>query len=93
MKITTYSSPNCPYCTQLKDFLKEKKVEFEEVDLGQDPERAEELIKKSGQMGIPVTIIEKDSKEQIIIGFNREELAKALKWSMILPLSVPDQPV
>ena len=79
MKITTYSSPSCPYCTQLKDFLKEKKVEFEEVDLGQNPERAEELIKKSGQMGIPVTIIEKDSKEQIIIGFNREELTKALE--------------
>jgi glutaredoxin-like YruB-family protein len=75
-KIIVYSTKMCPYCTMLKDFLKEKKVEFEAVDVGEDREKAEEMIKKSGQMGVPQ--IEINGK--IIVGFNKlaieEELSK-----------------
>ncbi|MEK6948803.1 MAG: glutaredoxin domain-containing protein, partial [Nanoarchaeota archaeon] len=57
-----------------KDFLKEKKVDFKDVDVGADQEAANEMVEKSGQMGVPV--IDVDGK--IIIGFDKEELEKAL---------------
>ncbi|MBN2421917.1 glutathione S-transferase N-terminal domain-containing protein [Candidatus Woesearchaeota archaeon] len=75
-KIIVYSTKMCPYCTMLKDFLREKNIEFEAVDVGEDREKAEEMIRKSGQMGVPQ--IEINGK--IIVGFNKlaieEELSK-----------------
>jgi len=66
-KIIVYSTKMCPYCNMLKDFLKQKNIEFEAVDVGEDRERAEEMIRKSGQMGVPQ--IEINGK--IIVGFNK----------------------
>jgi len=57
-----------------KDFMREKGVEFEEVDVMQSEKAREELIEKSGQLGVPV--IEADGK--IMVGFNREKLAELL---------------
>jgi glutaredoxin len=59
----------------LKQFLKEKKVEFKEIDVGENPKAANEMIEKSGQIGVPV--IDIDGK--IIVGFNPEEIKRALK--------------
>lgn len=72
MKI--YTTPTCPYCRAEKQFLKQNNVHFEEVDVSRDNEAAHEMIEKSGQMGVPVTEI--DGK--IIVGFDREAIAKAL---------------
>lgn len=74
-KIKIYTTPSCPYCVALKQFLKERNFEFEEIDVSQDEKAAEEMIQKSGQMGVPV--VEIDS--QIIVGFDRELIEKALK--------------
>ncbi|MBN2459743.1 glutaredoxin family protein [Candidatus Woesearchaeota archaeon] len=74
-KIKVYSTPTCPYCTMAKDFLKQKKVEFEDVDVSKDRDAAMEMIDKSGQMGVPVL----DIKGKIIIGFNVPEIESALK--------------
>lgn len=71
--ITIYSTPTCPYCKMAKAFLTEKNIPFTEVDVSADEAKAREMIEKSGQMGVPV--IDVDGK--IIVGFDREELAKA----------------
>jgi len=58
-----------------KHFLKENNIDFEEIDVASDRKAAEEMIEKSGQMGVPV--IEIDG--EIIVGFNKEALKKTLK--------------
>jgi len=73
-KIKVFSTPLCPYCVALKNFLKEKKIAFEEIDVSQDRKAAEELIRKSGQMGVPVIEIDKE----IIVGFDRQRLKELL---------------
>ncbi|MEE9322984.1 MAG: glutaredoxin domain-containing protein [Candidatus Aenigmarchaeota archaeon] len=74
-KVKVYSTPTCPYCKMAKEFLKEKGIEFEDVDVSTDQEAAKEMIKKSGQMGVPQ--IEINGK--MIIGFDREKLEKELE--------------
>jgi len=72
--IKVYSTPTCPYCVTLKNFLKEKSLEFEDIDVAADPAKAQEMIEKSGQMGVPVV----DIDGQIIVGFDREKIMKLL---------------
>ena len=76
-KVKVYSTPTCPYCKMAKDFLTEKEIEFEDVDVSQNHEAANEMIKKSGQMGVPQ--IEINGK--MIVGFNREAIEKELEKS------------
>jgi len=73
-KVKVYSTATCPYCRKLKDFLNEKKVPFENVDVGQDREAVKEMREKSGQMGVPVVDIE----GKIIVGFEKEEIIREL---------------
>jgi glutaredoxin-like YruB-family protein len=74
-KVKIYSTPTCPYCHAEKEYLKEKKIKFEDIDVSKDQAAAEEMIEKSGQMGVPVTIIDNTT---VIIGFDRAALKKAL---------------
>lgn len=73
-KIVIYSAPECPYCTLAKDFLNENNIEFEEIDVSSDSKKADEMMEKSGQQGIPV--IEIDGK--IIVGFDKEKIKERL---------------
>ena len=73
--VKVFSTPTCPYCVVLKEFLKEHNIEFEEIDVAKDKKAAEEMIKKSGQMGVPV--IEIDG--QIVIGFDKGKISELLK--------------
>lgn len=75
MPIKIYSTPQCPWCVLAKNYFKANKIEFEDFNVGEDQEKAKEMVKISGQMGVPVIVI----GEQIIIGFNQEEIEKALK--------------
>jgi len=74
-KIKVYSTPACPFCHLLKEFLKEKGVEFEEIDVSKDEEKAKEMVEKTGQMGVPVVEID----GQIVIGFDKEKIEKLLR--------------
>ena len=65
-KIKIYSTPTCSWCMRLKDFLDEKNIEFDNIDVSKSHEAAHELMNKSGQMGVPVT----DIDGTIIIGFD-----------------------
>ena len=72
--ITIYKTKTCSYCHLAEEFLKEKKIKFKSIDVGEDTKAAQAMIKKSGQMSVPV--IDIDGK--IIIGFDRSALKKAL---------------
>ncbi len=74
-KVKVYSTPTCPYCHQEKEFLKENKIGFEDINVAADEKAAKEMIEKSGQMGVPVTEI----NGTIIVGFDKEKIKKALK--------------
>ncbi|MCD6284074.1 glutathione S-transferase N-terminal domain-containing protein [bacterium] len=75
--IKVYSTPMCPYCYTLKEFLKENGFEFEDIDVSKDKKSLDEMVEKSGQMGVPV--IEIDG--EIITGFDKEKICKKLKIS------------
>lgn len=74
MNVTVYSTPNCGFCVKIKQYFKEKGVAFTEYDVAADREKAEEMVKKSGQMGVPVT----DINGTIIVGYNRPKIDEAL---------------
>ncbi len=73
-KVKIYSTPTCPFCIRTKQFLKENNIDFEDIDVSSDQARAQEMIQKSGQMGVPVLDIE----GEIIIGFDKDKIIKAL---------------
>jgi len=75
VKVTVYSTSWCPWCARAKDFLKQNKIAFRDVNVENDPKAAQEMAEKSGQMGVPVI----DIDGTIIIGFNEPEIRKALK--------------
>ena len=72
--IKVFSTPICPYCVTLKTFLKENNIEFEDIDVSVDEKAREEMIQKSGQMGVPVIEV----NGQIVIGFDKEKISELL---------------
>lgn len=72
--VKVYTTSTCPYCAMVKNFLKERNVPFEELDVGKDRNALNEMVKKSGQIGVPVVDIE----GKIIVGFDREAISKEL---------------
>ena len=73
-EIKVYSTPTCPWCHRMKDFLKEKGVEFVDLDVAADDTARNEMIEKSGQMGVPQ--IEINGK--MIVGFDQEAIEAEL---------------
>jgi len=73
-KVRIYSTPTCPWCIRVKQFLKENNIVFEDYDVSSDPAKAEEMVKKTGQMGVPVLDIE----GEIIVGFDKEKIKASL---------------
>ena len=74
-KVIVYSTPTCPWCVKVKEFLKENNVKFEDKDVSADEKARAEMAEKSGQMGVPVIVIE---GHKPIVGFDAEAIKKAL---------------
>jgi len=74
-KVVIYSTPTCPYCKRAKDYLSRKGIPYTDINVAQDREKAKEMIQKSGQMGVPVIIIDDN---EIVVGFNQSLLDKLL---------------
>ena len=72
--VTVYSTPTCTWCNTLKTHLRKHKIRFTDVDVSQDPSMAEELVRKSGQQGVPQTEID----GEIIVGFDKTRINKLL---------------
>ena len=75
MAITVYSTPTCSYCNLAKDYFRKSGVRFTDYNVAQNMAKADEMVKKSGQMGVPVI----DINGKIIIGFNKPEIERALR--------------
>lgn len=75
MEIKIYTTSTCPYCEMAKKYFKSKNIEFQEINVQDNPEAAVELIEKSGQMGVPVIEIDK----KIIIGFNKSAIERIIE--------------
>ena len=73
--VKVYTTSTCPYCTMVKNFLKEKNITFEEADVGRDRSAAKEMVDKTGQMGVPVV----DIDGKIIVGFDKEAISRELR--------------
>ena len=73
--VIIYSTSHCPYCIKLKDFLKENNVKYVEYNVEEDKDKANEMVEKSGQMGVPVI----DIDGTVIVGFDKQAVAKALR--------------
>jgi len=72
--VIVYSTPTCPFCGRAKQFLKDNNVVFEDIDVSENEEKAQEMIKKSGQMGVPVL----DIDGEIVVGFDKDRIKQAL---------------
>jgi glutaredoxin 3 len=70
MNVIVYTTPTCPYCKMVKDFLSQRGISFEERDVSRNSSYAQELANSTGQMGVPVTIID----GQVVVGFDRGRL-------------------
>ena len=74
MNVTIYSTPTCPYCHQAKQYLNSRQVPFTDRNVASDPQAAEEMVRHSGQRGVPVLVI----GDTVIIGFDRPKIDAAL---------------
>ena len=67
-KIIIYSTSTCVYCVMAKEYFDEKGFKFEEKNVGLDRKAAQEMVEKSGQLGVPVI----DIDGNIVVGFQSE---------------------
>ena len=73
-KVVIYSTPTCPYCHRAKEYLSRKGIPYTDINVAEDREKAKEMTQKSGQMSVPVIIID----DEIVVGFNQVLLDKLL---------------
>ena len=73
-KITIYSTPTCHFCHMTKDYLTEKGIAFTDYNVAADLEKRQEMITRSGQMGVPVIFID----DEMIIGFDKDKIVSTL---------------
>jgi len=70
MEIKVYSTQTCPYCKMAKEYISSKGASYQEFDVSVDKVAAEEMVKISGQMGVPVI----DINGEVIVGFDRNRI-------------------
>jgi glutaredoxin-like YruB-family protein len=73
--VKVYSTPTCNICKSLKSYLKENRIEFQDINVASDPKMAQEMIEKSRQMSVPVI----DIDGTILAGFDKKKVKEALK--------------
>ena len=72
--VKIYSTLTCPWCLKAKQFLKDNNILFEDIDVSNNQSAVEEMVQKSGQMGVPVL----DIDGEIIVGLDKEKIKSAL---------------
>lgn len=75
MSVLLYSTPTCGFCRMAKDYLRKNNIPYTEYNVAMNSEKAHEMVRKSGQMGVPVL----DVNGKIIVGFDRTAIDQALK--------------
>ena len=72
--VTIYSTPTCHFCSMAKEFFAEKNITYTAYDVAADTEKRAEMMKLTGQMGVPVIVID----NQVLVGFDRQKVAAKL---------------
>jgi glutaredoxin-like YruB-family protein len=70
-----FSTPTCGWCRKLKNYLKEKGFHYKDVDVSKDPKAAQHVVRKTGQMGVPVVLI----NSRPVVGFNKQQIDRLLR--------------
>ena len=86
-KVVIFSTPTCPYCKRAKEYLSRKGIPYSEHNVAADRNAAQEMVKKSGQLGVPVIAVD----DKIIVGFNQVQLNRLLSTPKCLVLNEPEK--
>lgn len=73
--VKIYSTPTCPWCKKSREFLKQNNIKFEDLNVAENEQARNEMVEKSGQMGVPVL----DIDGAIIVGYDVEKIKEALR--------------
>lgn len=73
-KVIIYSTPTCHFCHLAKDFFNEKKIAYDDYNVLTNLEKRQEMVDKSGQLGVPVI----DIDGHVIVGFDQAEISSLL---------------
>ncbi len=73
-RVLIFTTPNCPWCRRTKKYLRERGIRFKEVDVSRDPAAAKDLVRWTGQMGVPVVRI----GSKFVVGFDKPKIDKLL---------------
>lgn len=74
-EIEVFTTPSCPYCTKIKQWLEQNDYEFVEHNVAEDRDKAKEMIEKTGQRGVPQTFI----GEKAVVGFQPEKIEETIE--------------
>ncbi len=74
-RVIVFSTPSCPHCNHAKQYLRQRGIRFQDVDVSRDPVAARDMVRRSGQQGVPVI----DINGRIVVGFNRAEMDRLLE--------------
>ena len=74
-RVVVFTTPTCSWCRVVKQHLKKHKIRFKEVDISKDERAAKDMVRRTGQQGVPVTLIE----NRPVVGFKKEEINRLLK--------------
>ena len=72
--VKIYSTPTCPYCIRVKEYLKSKNIDFQNIDVSSDSNAADEMVSLTGQMGVPVVVID----DNVVVGFDKTKIDSLL---------------
>lgn len=73
--VKVFSTPTCPWCVRVKDYLMEQNVEFDDIDVSVDHQAAQQMVMASGQMGVPQIWVD----DKVVVGFNKPVLDELLE--------------
>ncbi|MBI2332492.1 MAG: NrdH-redoxin [Chloroflexi bacterium] len=73
-KVVVFSTPTCSFCNMAKSYFREKGIRFTDIDVSHDQAAASDMVRRSGQMGVPVI----DIGGKIVVGFNRPQINSLL---------------
>lgn len=76
-RVKVYSTPSCPYCRMAKEYLKTKGIDYQDLDVSSDRDALREMLELTGQMGVPVIVID----DEVIIGFDKDKIDSLLDIS------------
>lgn len=74
-KVIVFTTPTCSYCSSVKSFLRKHKIRFKEVDISRDDAAARDMVRRTGQMGVPVVLV----NNRPVVGFKKDELMRLLE--------------